>query len=407
MKVLFICDQAHLPGGVRVVCEQTLYSVQRIGCSVALLGRRSESSETGLEAATGAVFVLDTHSAAALGESINLAVTSSAPDVVHVISGRWPVSRKVNEIVRHVPWVLSIHNVPPQETMLPACHRNDVLHYTLRNTRFAVNSLIWKRSLRCWNYAEVVCHSAEVMGRIVNVTGEAGRVTQISLGCDPPRSTPSQLSLSCSPFRADASLKIATVAGLVHHKGLHDYVRALVRVREVFRNLHYVIVGSTRDTGYLKYLLRLIAELGLAGHVSVLCDAPDCVKAATLQTADLYVQPSHEEGFCLAFLDAAYVVPRLLGTHVGAIPSIASNDVLSRIVPPSAVAALAARTIDLGLSRRDDHALLARHNRLAHEYSWSGYGKQLVRLFDRLLSQHVSEGTDHRDKVRGGVRVSV
>ena len=148
MRVLFICDQPQVPGGVQFVCRQTVSGVQERGCDVAVL-RPKPMATQGVDYAEPAHgYPLHTSSTAAIEGSLRRTFDSFMPDIVHVISVRWSVARQVNSTVKDVPWVLSIHNLPPYEAALAKCHDNDRLYYCLRNTRFAPNALMWAIGLR-------------------------------------------------------------------------------------------------------------------------------------------------------------------------------------------------------------------------------------------------------------------
>lgn len=80
---------------------------------------------------------------------------------------------------------------------------------------------------------------------------------------------------------------------------------------------------------------------GLSAHVSIRTDFGEQAKNRALSTADLYLQPSHEEGFCLAYIEAASKVPRLIGTDTGAIRRVSQGDSGMQVVPPRSPTALA------------------------------------------------------------------
>ena len=134
---------------------------------------------------------------------------------------------------------------------------------------------------------------------------------------------------------------------MVHHKGLHDSLRAVAGLAEAFPNFIYLFIGGKRDGEYAKYLESLAARLGIQSHMDFVYDASEEFKWSALAAADLYIQPSHEEGFCLTFLDAAMVVPRLLGTATGEMPVIAEADRSIAIVSPKDVRGLQANIVRL------------------------------------------------------------
>jgi hypothetical protein len=107
------------------------------------------------------------------------------------------------------------------------------------------------------------------------------------------------------------------------------------------------------------------------------------VKWAALATADLYVQPSHEEGFCLAFAEAVMVAPRLIGCRTGEIAGLAGGDPTTRVVEPKDVTGMVAATEALLAVPVTPADVDARAQRLLGRYSWSAYLDRHLALFSR------------------------
>ena len=123
----------------------------------------------------------------------------------------------------------------------------------------------------------------------------------------------------------------------------------------------------------MAWLERLARELGVANHVSITPDLPDDDKVEALMTADLYIQPSHEEGFCLAYAEAAAVVDRLVGADAGAIAAMSLDDPGARVVPPRSPEAIARAVIDLLDSPLPEGHMATRVARLSERFSYDGY----------------------------------
>ena len=134
----------------------------------------------------------------------------------------------------------------------------------------------------------------------------------------------------------------------------------------------------------------MIKNLKLDDVVKILPGATNAQKDEVLNRADLYLQPSHEEGFCLAYIEAASIVPLLVGTDTGAIKLISANDIGTRVVPVSQPSRIAAAVRELtAISLPADH-LLQRRARLAAEFSWSNYIDAHESLYKRLKATAVS-----------------
>jgi glycosyltransferase involved in cell wall biosynthesis len=138
----------------------------------------------------------------------------------------------------------------------------------------------------------------------------------------------------------------------------------------------------------------LVVRIGLGSQVSFIYDASEELKWCALRHADLYIQPSHEEGFCLSFLDAAMVVPRLLGTATGEIPLIAGNDPDCAVVAPKDLRGLRDNVLRLLHITTTDSSLQARRLRLRDKYSWPSALAQLFSLYKELLRRPVDHTED-------------
>jgi glycosyltransferase involved in cell wall biosynthesis len=95
----------------------------------------------------------------------------------------------------------------------------------------------------------------------------------------------------------------------------------------------------------------------------------------------LYVQPSHEEGFCLAFIDAAMVVPRVLGTRTGEMAGVVQGEPGGRVVQPMDIGALERETRELLGVNVSDVNLQERRTRLLDRYSWAKYLQAHVKAY--------------------------
>ena len=150
-------------------------------------------------------------------------------------------------------------------------------------------------------------------------------------------------------------------------------IKALPALARRFPHLRYQLIGEVRDDSYVRWLKRLAVRLGVADRLLFSVDLDQAAKAEALRRADVYVQPSHEEGFCLSYAEAAALVPRLVGTRTGAIAAMSRDDPGARIVPvrdpralAEAISALA--TVDLPAGHMADRA-----TRLSERFSYDAY----------------------------------
>ena len=122
-----------------------------------------------------------------------------------------------------------------------------------------------------------------------------------------------------------SSRKIFTsAAGLHSYKGLHIALRALKILVENGVNASLNIAGAlskgVRQSGYKRYLLRLINELKLEGHVIWLgaLDAKEIV--LELQTSDVVLIPSYMESYCMVLYESIAIGIPIVCSYAGAMP---------------------------------------------------------------------------------------
>ncbi len=315
----------------------------------------------------------------AVADQVQAAVAAFNPTCVHVVGGGMNVLRPIDSIGLAMPWVFTAHNLPPFERISSHFPGHDRLHYLVRNARAMPNVISWKRFLSRGTFARVIAHSRAVAGHLTDYGCPPAKVVTIPFGVDPAPAP----SAAPSPFPADAYPKVLTVAGYAYHKGPHDYVAAAAELVKRFPKLAYRIVGNSRNKPYTRFLQDRIDSLGLAGHVGLLRNADDDVRGAALSAADLYVQPSHEEGFCLAFAEAAMVAPRLIGCRTGEIAGLAEADPTARVVDPMDVPGLVRATDELMAVAVTPADVAARAQRLMDRYAWAAYLDRHLDLFAR------------------------
>ena len=303
------------------------------------------------------------------GRQVGEAVSQFKPDCVHLVGGGIGFLRAVDSLQLSVPWVFTAHNLPPFERIFPHVYGNNSLHYFLRDLRALPNVMAWKRFLRRGGFGKVIAHSSAVAEHLVRYGCPAGKIVLIPFGCDEPKVE----SVGASPFLADAEPRILTVAGFAHHKGIHDYLKVIQRLMGDYPKLAYRVIGQNRDEGYLKFLNQQIAAMGLEKNVQFVRNASEEVKRGALNSASLYVQPSHEEGFCLAFIEAAMMVPHILGTRTGEMAGVVQGDPGGRVVRPMDLGALERETRELLRMNLPPENLQQRRARLLDRYSWAKY----------------------------------
>ena len=96
-------------------------------------------------------------------------------------------------------------------------------------------------------------------------------------------------------------LRILTVGRLTWKKGYEYALKALVLLKNAQINFEYHIVGEGH---YREAIMYSIYQLGLTKNVMLTGQNPPLEVKNEMEWADIYIQPSIQEGFCNAVLEA-------------------------------------------------------------------------------------------------------
>lgn len=125
-------------------------------------------------------------------------------------------------------------------------------------------------------------------------------------------------------------LVVIAVANLHPYKGHEELIRAAASLAGEFPNLRVLCPG--RDAGMRGKLESLAKELGIGDRVRLLGERADIPRL--LAASDIFVHPSHEEGFSNAILEAMTAALPSIVTNVGGNPEAIREGIEGFIVPP-------------------------------------------------------------------------
>jgi glycosyltransferase involved in cell wall biosynthesis len=364
MRILILSDvSGFMPGGVPAETRELISGLARCGHELAFAGDVPVT-----EAELARHFPITIPIGSSLRRQVAAALDAFKPDFVHVLCMSSRGVLALASILRPRPWALTVHSVSPYERKLKLFHRHEDLHYALRSLRCLPNSMAWRWVLSSGNVPRVIVHSDFVAQVVARYGFPAHLVTLVPLPFLPP-----SRDRGAEARPSNGELQLTTVAGLAHTKGQHDVIKGLPALLRRFPRLRYQMIGEIRDDSYIRWLKQLATRLGVADRLLFSVDLDQVAKVEALRRADVYVQPSHEEGFCLSYAEAAALVPRLVGTRTGAIAAMSRDDPGARIVPvrdpralAEAIGALAA--VDLPTGHMADRA-----TRLSERFSYDAY----------------------------------
>jgi glycosyltransferase involved in cell wall biosynthesis len=170
------------------------------------------------------------------------------------------------------------------------------------------------------------------------------------------------------------------VASLTARKGQDVLLRALARLRRFAWRL--LLVGPVRDAAFAGRLRRLARDLRINDRVSFRGLVGSAELARLYQAADLFVLPSHHEGYGIAVAEAVGHGLPVIASNVGGIPEAVAG-ARCRLVRPRDVAALTAALRSV-LSVRSGAGGRWRTPVDARPRSWATAGREFVEALDDL-----------------------
>jgi glycosyltransferase involved in cell wall biosynthesis len=262
----------------------------------------------------------------------------------------------------------AVRRARPGTPVVVSVHGGDVLAVARRSAAgaAAVRAGLAQATLVLANSAGIAARARELGAR---------RTTVVHLGTELP------------PARAERDLDaLVTVAHLVGRKRHADVLRALWLLQESHPELRYDIVGDGPERGALE---RLAGELGIAGRVRFHGELPPAAARAAAQAGGVFVLPSVDEAFGVAYVEAmAGGVPAIGCRGEPGPEEIAALGPGLRLVPPGDPEALAAELRAL-LDEPEWRRELGRAARatVEAEFTWQQCGRATVAAYEAAVQE--------------------
>lgn len=181
--------------------------------------------------------------------------------------------------------------------------------------------------------------------------------------------------------------RVLLLSSLMPEKGLHLLLEAIPRVLTATSNVKFVLAGPWYREADRRHTLAFLRRYGLEGHVEMNGPVGPEQKRALLESADVFVLPTFNEGHPISILEAMCAHLPVIGTRVGCIPETLRDGHNGFLINPRPDE-LAERLCQL---LRDD-ALRARMGQASREMFLSSYTlpvfqDRLLRVFHRVLEE--------------------
>jgi len=139
-------------------------------------------------------------------------------------------------------------------------------------------------------------------------------------------------------------LRILTVGRLTWKKGYEYALKALVLLKNEDINFEYHIVGGG---DYREAIMYSIHQLGLTKNVSLIGQMPHDEVKNEMDWADIYIQPSIQEGFCNAVLEAQAMKLLCIVTNAEGLSENVLDGKTGWVIPKRSSDKLAEKIIDI------------------------------------------------------------
>lgn len=193
---------------------------------------------------------------------------------------------------------------------------------------------------------------------------DMSRVTVIPNGFNNPKNLGRRIDA------VDGPVRLVSVARLVPVKGIDDALHAVatLRIRRPELDWRYDVVGDGPERRKLE---ALTVQLGLECRVRFLGALPNARALQMLDESDIFVLPSWNEAFGLAYLEAMAAGLAVIGCRENGAADILTDGYDGRLVPPRDVDALAKALEDLVESRKRREALGRVAKTSVLRFSWA------------------------------------
>jgi glycosyltransferase involved in cell wall biosynthesis len=253
--------------------------------------------------------------------------------------------------------------------LVVSVHGGDVLYTTRRD---GAGSEVVARGLGA---ARVVLANSQGIAELARAHG-ARDVRVVHLGAD--------LREATRPLLRDGLPTLVTVGHLIARKRHADVLRALAVLGQRHPTLRYAIVGDGPERVALE---GLAARLGVAGRVDFCGQLPPSQAIERAQRSTMFVMPSTEEAFGVAYVEAmAGGVPAIgCRGEPGPEEIAAAGDGLV-LVPPGDIERLTQRIEELlcDPQRLREAGQRARATVAAH-FTWERCGRQTLAAYEQAL----------------------
>ena len=202
----------------------------------------------------------------------------------------------------------------------------------------------------------------------------------------PPRSNTRSVLTKIFPDYKDTDIILLWFSRFHYKKGLHLLIEAFAEIAPHFPRARLLAAGLPQDESYLAEQRKKVQCLGLEDRIKITTEYTGEKGKTLLLVADIFIQPSYEEGFSMAILEAMASALPLLITDTCHLPETESK-AAGIVVSATSDGLVAGLRELLNLSKSEltnmgQHAL----KWVQTDYSWNSISEKLIAVYQEYIS---------------------
>ena len=325
-------------------------------------------------------FRTDTYFPILVGRRITRYIEELNPDIINISTGNYvPLGLKLSK-KQKIPIVYTVHNVPPEEYTFNISSIA-AINEPLKKIYFRFISHLAKFCMKHGRYNHIISVSERTKERLIKAGAKEKQITIVSNGVAKPKETYAR------PVDDSAWFTILVTAGIIEHKGQYELVLAMEDILKKIPNARCVLAGPIRSQAYADKIHSLIAEKGYTQNVILRGECSEIELENQYAKCDVYVQPSYQEGFCIAIMEAMIREKPVIGTAVGAIPELLADGrgiVVEKPEPKLIADAVITMYHDSEFRKKSAKAAC---EYVMKEYEWGRVAEETVAVYEKMICQ--------------------
>ncbi len=185
-------------------------------------------------------------------------------------------------------------------------------------------------------------------------------------------------------FKANVKEIMLSVSNIIKTKGLDYNIYALYKLKDLYPNLEYHLIGSGPEEKYLRLLAN---KLGLQDRVKFIGQLPHNEVFKHMHNCRFFSLPSWNEAFGVVYIEAMACGKPVIGCRGEGIEDFVADREIGMLVKPHDVDSLA-EAIDYFLSNPDRANYIGEKAKklITEDYTWQRNAEKTVKVYREVLN---------------------